>query len=356
MILSWRNLGLSTFACASVAAIVLACGSKGSTFPDDGTLPTGTFSDGSFGEATPGQDLYANDPPPPWCGPDSGTPAPPILGTEDCPDDKNKPGCACDKVGDKAPCWTGLRKQRNLGICKDGVATCIAKNETLNVWGECEGEVLPVPNATGGQGCGCFSVGTWDITNTSPCLRLDSGTYYAYSTVYSDGKATFCGEPTGTNPATISPQGVAPAGIWSPNTLKVDCAGTFKLCFRIRQGDFNNPSTNDCILGETCTDEITFTTANQVQSLPDLKTWAGTDTACANKWENPTITPDNKSPGYGEMIVKGKTVHCDDVGAQSSGDFVFHRVEYCPRMCRNPANATDPICQTCQLAGKGSFN
>jgi hypothetical protein len=354
MILSWRNLGLSAFVSAGVATIILACGSdKGSTFNDGTTPGVGTFDDGSFGgDSGPGPDLTLNDPFPPWCGPDSGTPGPQIQGTEQCPSDKNLPGCGCDTPGQTAPCWTGLRRERGLGVCKDGTATCVKRTEVLNVWGDCVGETLPASDAGAGKdGCGCFSVGTWDIKNTSPCIRNDGSNYWAYSTVYNPGGTpTFCGEPTGTNPATISPAGTAPAGVWSANSLKVDCAGTFTLCFKIRQGDINNPQAGDCTLGEVCTDNLTYPTAGVTQDLPDLKTWAGTDYACAQKWET---VPDNTSPGYGEMIVKGQSFTCDQIGG---GDYVFHRIEYCPRMCRNGANPTAPECQTCQLRGTGTFN
>jgi hypothetical protein len=339
-----------------VAAIVLACGSKESKFTDGPSSP-GTFDDGSFanGEGGSGPDITKNDPFPPWCGPDAGAP-PQIGGTEQCPDDKNLPGCGCDEPGKTAPCWTGLRKQRNLGVCKDGTTTCQPKNETLNVWGDCVGEVLPQPDGKGSAACGCFSVGTWSITNESPCIHEPSpGTYYAYSAVYdqSTQKTVNCGQ---LGPTDYVPQGTVPTGTWSPNTLKVDCAGTFTLCYKIRQGDFNNPQPTDCTLGQICTDAIDYVQANVEQKLPDLKTWAGGDPQCAFRWEDPSITPDDKSPGYGEMIVKGRSVHCDAIDDGAGNDFVFNRVEYCPRICRNNAHPEMEICQTCQLSGQGSFH
>ena len=348
MILTSRNLLLSILACGSVAAIVIACGSDESKF-DDGTIGPAVFPEAGFGDgsAGPSDDLYKNDPPPPWCGPDAGTPLPPIGGTEECPDDKNKPGCGCATPGEEASCWTGLRKHRNLGICKDGRTKCMPKNETTNVWGPCEGEVLPVPDGKGAEACSCFSVGEWKIANTSPCLWNQGGGYYAYSTVFKDGKATYCGpEPE------VAPPGTAPPGIWSTNTLKVDCAGTFRLCFRIRAGDYNNPKSDDCILGEVCTD-ADYKEANVEQQLPDLATWAGKDPACAKKWESDT--PENVSPGYGEMIVKGQTVRCDAIDDGAGNDFVFHRVQYCPRSCRKPENESKEECVACQLAGRGTF-
>ncbi len=348
MILSSRNLLLSILACGSVAAIVIACGSDESKF-GDGSIGPAVFPEAGFGEggASPDDDLYKNDPLPKWCGPDGGDTLPPITGTEDCPSDKNKPGCGCENVGEEANCWTGFRKDRNLGICKDGRTKCVAKNENSNVWGPCEGQVLPKPDGKGAEACSCFSVGEWKIANTSPCLRQQGAGYYAYSTVLDSGKATYCG-PDGP----IAPEGTAPPGIWSTNTLTVDCAGHFKLCFRIRAGDYDHPKADDCILGEVCTD-ADYKEANVEQQLPDLPTWAGKDNACAKKWESDT--PENVSPGYGEMVVKGETVRCEAINDGNGNEFVFHRVQYCARSCRNPANANNPECVQCQLAGKGKF-
>ena len=350
MILSSRKLLLSFLACGSVAAVVIACGSDESKF-DDGDIGPAVFPEaGSLGDggANPSDDLYKNDPPPPWCGPEGQPEPPPITGTEECPSDKNKPGCGCETPGETQPCWTGLRKHRKLGICKDGVAKCMPRNETSNVWGPCEGQVLPQPDAKGAEACSCFSVGEWKIANTSPCLWSPSaGNYYAYSTVLKDGLATYCKD------GEVAPPNTAPPGIWSTNTLKVDCAGKFNLCFRIRAGDYNNPKADDCILGEVCTGEVEYKEANVEQTLPDLATWAGKDNACAKKWESDT--PANVSPGYGEMIVKGQTVRCDAIDDGAGNDFVFHRVQYCPRSCRDTANENNPECLACQLAGKGTF-
>jgi hypothetical protein len=347
MSLSSRNILFTILACGSVAAIIVACGSEGSKF-DDGRPPTGLFSDGSFDpDSRGGPDLYANDPPPPWCGPPGEEP-PPIGGTEECPDDKNKPGCGCKTVGEEAPCWTGLRRHRNLGRCKDGRTKCIAKSETQNVWGDCVGEVLPDPNGKGADACRCFSVGIWNIENTSPCLRQQSGTYWAHSTVQSGNTVGGCDVSSPVAP------GTAPAGIWSKNSLIVDCAGAYKLCFRIRAGVYENPSPTDCILGEVCTN-VDYKEANVEQPLPDLPTWAGKDNACAKKWE--FDTPEDKSPGYGEMIVYGKTVRCDEI-AENGQEYVFHRVKYCPRICRpsHPNyNPSHPECADCQLKGSGKF-
>ncbi len=339
-----------------VAGLVIACGTEDESKFKDGELDanTGFNVDGSFdpdAKASP-DDLYKNDPLPKYCGPDGGgTPPPPIGGTEDCPDDKNKPGCFCTTPGEKKACWTGLRKHRNIGICHDGETTCLAKNETENVWGPCEGQQLPNPTATKGkEACMCFSAGQWKIANLSPCISQytfqgQPTTYYAMSTIPAAGGGYEC--PYKNQP----PPYAVPGQDWSTDTLNVDCEGHFRLCFRIRAGDFKNPQGSDCILGEVCA-ESDYIKKNVEQPWPNLPGWVGADTACAAKWET---TPEDKSPGYGEMIVKGQSVLCDNIDDGNGGDLVFNRVEYCPRMCRNGQNPDHPACKSCQTSGQGQF-
>lgn len=347
------GLAIGFVSIVSGVTILAACGNEGSEFSGTGPGDGGNNSvpDGGFGSSGGGEqdaDLYANDPPPKWCGPDGGDPAPPQPGgTEECPDDKNKPGCPCDTLGEKKACWTGLRKNRGLGVCKDGVATCVGKNENTNVWGPCEGEVLPTPGATlGKDACGCFSAGQWKIANLSPCtLQYTDGTgtqVNAESTI-PNGNVANC-PPT--NPPTA-----APTEDWSTDTVNVDCAGHFKLCLRIRQGVFESPSANDCLLGEVCT-ESDYKTANVEQAWPNLPGWLGTDKACAKKWND---TPETSSPGYAEMIVKGESVRCDVIDDGKGNDLLFNRIKYCPRSCNDSANANQPECVKCQLSGQGQF-
>src|SRR5262245_14556904 len=91
--------------------------------------------------------FYIQDPPPMYCSLDGGTipPPPPPGGTLECPDDKNREGCECPTEGMTAACWPGARKNRNLGICKDGTTTCRRTAELQLTWGPCVGYVLPVP-------------------------------------------------------------------------------------------------------------------------------------------------------------------------------------------------------------------
>jgi hypothetical protein len=368
MNLSSRNIVLSGLGFAFVGAIVIACGTEdSSTFPPPGSSGSSgnpIFEDSGFGEAGPDPGIdVSKDPFPKWCGPDAGAKPTIITGTEECPDDKNLPGCGCNRVGDTAACWTGLRKDRNLGQCKDGTTTCRPKNETTNVWGPCEGQVLPKPGGKGAEACSCFSAGIWKLENTSPCMRQLGGEYWAHSTVQDYPAAGQVGYCTQTENAAPGELPNAPGKSWSRNTLKVDCSGTFHLCFKIRQGDYTNPQATDCVIGEVCVD-AEYLEAGVEQSLPPLPLWTGGASAdakaCAKKWEGDT--PSDKSPGYGEMIVKGSTVWCNAIDDGSGNEFVFNRVQYCPRICRptNPADQggyqpTHPECVKCQLAGKGEF-
>ncbi len=335
--------GLAAMCLVGFAATPACSSDDGSQFDDAGSsgglVPDGAF--GTFGDAgKPDVDQYANDPPAPWCGP-AGQPQPPQPGgTLECPDDKNKPGCPCSKEGETAPCWTGLRKQRHLGACKDGVATCQRLNETYKGWSACEGQVLPKAGATkGAAACSCFSAGQWKIDNTSPCfIDYSAGQTYAVSTVVDGAGKASC--PTVAN----TPPPAVPGSPWSKNSLKVDCAGKFKLCYTLKAGSFDAPSAADCVLATTCT-ETTYDKENVEQPFPDLPAWVSTDTACAKKFKD--------SGGYGEMTVVGESVRCDKIDDGSGKALVFNRVRYCELACN--ANPTLPQCKDCQQGGSGSF-
>lgn len=359
-------VGLVSF--LGVAAVIVACGSEGSEF-DDGQN-TNLFPDSGFAEGGggPDVDLYANDPPPRWCGPAGGPAAPPMPGgTEECPDDKNKPGCACSTPGETAPCWTGLRKHRNLGICKDGVTECKPRNETSFAWGPCEGQVLPDTTATKGpQACMCFSQGKWQIDNLSPCFVEYNGTdWYGVSTVPLDSppappNSFGCPEiPQDSSP----PPSTGGVTTWSTNSLNVDCAGTFELCYTLKAGAFKTVAEapeplDDCVVAEVCTTGF-YPTPNVDTPFPPLKAWV-TDGSqakkdCVKKWET-------ESGGYGEMSVKGESVLCDKIGNDTGGKYVFNRVKYCPTYC-NPLSGRydetkkdNPECQGCLNGASGVFD
>ena len=333
----------------SVIGVALAAcgddgGSKFGDGTDSGTDPTlfeGGFGS-SDGSAVDGGNPYANDPPPMYCVLDGGAAPPPPTGTADCPSDKNKPGCPCDTQGATAACWTGLRKNRNLGQCKDGTTTCQKHGEIGLTWGDCTGEVLPQMGATKGKpACQCFSAGQWKLSNTSPCFYQFGGSTdnYAASTVEMGGAAQCQALPA--NPMPPPPK---PSSDWSTDTVTVDCAGHFKLCYEIKAGDYANPLPADCSVSKVCV-EGDYPKEGVETPFPNLPAWVGSSTTCANQFV--------KSGGYGEMTVVGEDILCDKIDDGKGNAFVFNRVKYCPLSCNT--NPSDPMCMNCQQGGSGSF-
>lgn len=273
------------------------------------------------------EDFFDNDPPPKSCD-GGGKPPPAPGGTPECPDDKNLEGCSCPAAGATAACWPGLRKNRNHGICHDGMTTCQLTGENDLAWGPCVGAQLP--NAMTGKGaCGCFSGGHWAIANLSPCFFTMNGTTVAVSTVVQGGM-----------PVCPPDANAPPPQPWSTDTLQVDCTGNFKLCYTIKAGDGKNPQPGDCTVVEVCTQGY-YSPANAVVPLPDLPSWltGPAQDACVQQFVS--------GGGYGEMSVTGQSDECEMV------DKVFQHVTYCPLACNMDPNA--PGCAGCMPGGGGSF-
>ena len=349
------SVALALAAIGSVTFVVAACGSSpDSTFSEglDGSPPT-FDTEGGLGNAKPDSgDPFAKDPPPMYCVLPGQAAPPRPGGTEACPDDKNKPGCGCTTLGEEADCWTGLRVNRKLGQCKDGRTKCIQVDENTKAWGPCEGEVLPSAGQTKGKAaCKCFSLGQWKLANMSPCFRTYGGdsNVYAVSTV-TDGTGAN-NRPVGESdcpsvPQNSSPPPPKPSSDWSTDTLKVDCAGHFKLCYELKAGKFETPLPTDCSLAKVCV-EADYPKENVEQAFPPLPAWTSPNTACAAQWTT--------SGGYGEMTVVGESVLCDKVDDGAGNSFVFNRVKYCPSTCQLPKNAMNPECINCQQGGSGTF-
>lgn len=278
--------------------------------------------------ATDPDAFWATDPPPPVCQGGSQPPVP--GGTPECPDDKNREGCSCTTPGATAPCWPGLRKNRNRGQCRDGTTVCQASGEVAAKWGGCNGFVLPEPNATtGAQACLCFTSGYWNIENLSPCFLSDETKKVVQAT-------SKCPSGNFTLPAP------KPSEPWSKSTLKVDCAGKFKLCYTLRAGDGAAPKASDCVIQKLCLD-VVYEKANVEQQLPVLEAWA-TD----SPEENACATQFASIGGYGEMSVVGESAECDQIP-----DKVFNVVKYCPLACAKDASL--PGCDKCKAGQGGAF-
>lgn len=327
---------LISFALAPVFACSSAPRYSGPSANADGgggTNAPGLFVDGAAPRDVQysANEVWADDPPPEWCGPANSAKKPPEPGgTPECPGDKNKEGCPCTKVGETASCFPGKRVNRNLGVCKDGKTTCIQDGEFGRVWSPCEDFVLPSAGATKGkEACKCFSEGQWKLDNLSPCLITESsGTYYASSA-----------ECTGS----VAPPKTKPSTPWSKNTLRVDCAGHFKLCYTIKAGSVKTASNADCTVTSVCT-EADYVEAGKEQAFPALPAWLSTDSACVEQFL--------KEGGYGEMSVVGESVLCDDV-SDNGKPLVFQRAGYCPMDCDTRPNDAD--CKGCSAGGSGSF-
>jgi len=315
-------------------AVVLAGGACSSSNGRGGPGIDG----GAAEDLLPIPDAYFVDEPAPMCALDGTVfpPPPPPGGTDECPADKNREGCECPTEGASASCWPGARKNRGLGICKDGMTTCTRVGELSLVWGPCDGYVLPDPNATdGARACKCFSHGSWKLDNLSPCFIGDSsggpaGSGGAISTVPGTGGTYVC-------PADISTK---PTANWATDTVTADCSGRFKLCLTLKAGAAATPKTTDCIVSTTCVTGD-YIDVNKAQAFPPLPAWItnSSQTACAQKFAT--------SGGYGEMSVDGETVTCDKFNR------VFNRVGYCPLSCNT--NPTDPACAMCAQGGSGNF-
>ena len=253
-------------------------------------------------------------------------------GTDECPADKNREGCSCDQVGERAACWPGLRANRNRGVCRDGTTVCQASGE----WGPCVNPTLPFDGFETGPGtCGCMSMALWEIDNVSPCfVTYSAGGVWAVST-YIDGSGGLrCPDLPGNAVAPPVPQ----AGQdWSTHRFTADCAGSYSLCYVLKGGDSENPSASDCVVAKSCSDSVWYDTPGMVKEMPPLPSWTGADPACAQSFRD--------QGGYGERQITGLTSECQDVSTVPGEPYILGRQPYCPMRCF--ANPTGPGCAPC---------
>lgn len=311
-----------------IALAVLGCNSNTTTGGDD---LGGYWAD--LRGAPDLRDITGTDPFPMYCVFDGGTGShPPVTGTADCPSDKNVEGCPCDRPGDTAKCWPGHRKNRNLGLCTDGTATCKPAGELASTWGPCVGAVLPVEGAHGKAACECFSLGRWAIENLGICFGSKKvgdppGNNGAWAAGLVGGKLDCDNKPA----------------VWSKDTVKADCVGHFKLCYTLKAGNADSPQPTDCEVGHSCT-EGDYSQENVTQDFKALPYWEAKgdpQIACAQKFA--------ATGGYGEMSVVGTTLLCDMLNKP------FNRVNYCPLKCNMAGHENDPDCKGCMAGGSGDF-
>jgi hypothetical protein len=181
--------------------------------------------------------------------------------------------------------------------------------------------------------CPCFRKGWWKIDNLEPCFFMLTGddggvTQGAISTLQVDGGGAMC-------PSDFS---AAPAD-WSTDSLQVDCAGTYQLCYTLKAGDPQSPQPTDCVVAESCVTAVYPGAGHSVNDLvpvADLPGWlsAASASACVTRLTN--------SGGYGEMSANGQSDGCGSV------DLTFQHVTYCPVTCGSG-------CPSCTAGGGGSF-
>jgi hypothetical protein len=66
-------------------------------------------------------------------------------------------GCDC-AIGSMRSCYTGPAGSSGVGICHDGVETCVPRDPAGAMWGPCEGEGLPEPDRCDGVDYSCTGV------------------------------------------------------------------------------------------------------------------------------------------------------------------------------------------------------
>jgi hypothetical protein len=125
---------------------------------------------------------------------------------------------------------------------------------------------------------------------------------------------------------------------WSSDTLKVDCAGHYKLCYAIGAGDKDTPGADVCTAARTCV-EVDYLEPGVETKLPDLPGWYSNDAACASRIA--------EGGGWTEMTVLGQSYACDVVDDGHGQPYVFAKTGICPLKCTDPAHQNDAGCSTC---------
>ncbi|MEY4581225.1 MAG: hypothetical protein RL701_5928 [Pseudomonadota bacterium] len=279
--------------------------------------------------------FFIDDPTPPMCDADGERVASENVHDPipDCPEDKNREGCPCDKPGRTASCWPGKRMHRNRGQCHDGVATCQETIEFGATWGPCRGYQLPEDFATEGPAaCRCFSSGEWALENLVPCIYEREAELFVTSSIPDGAGSYYCDEDL---PA---------SSVWTASTLSVECAGQFRLCYALKAGDVEHPKPDDCTVERLCVDTW-YPDPDVPQNLPDLPGWRAPDDACTRRFV--------ESGGYGEMSVLGLSAECDAVDDGQGAPYVFKRTRYCATHCVN--SPEKPECKACGTGVSGHF-
>ena len=156
---------------------------------------------------------------------------------EDC-DGATDEDCTCS-TGAQQPCYSGPPGSAGTGLCESGVQTCEG-----NAWGECNGEVLPLPESCDTKDNDCD--GKADNLDT-PCIAEDHLGECRKGSLQCGAKGSVCAP--------------APASAEICDTLDNDCDGVADN-FPTNQG-------GSCMLG----------------ACPGVKTCFGGDLLCMGPFE-----------------------------------------------------------------------
>ncbi|HEX6243436.1 MAG TPA: hypothetical protein VFZ61_21130, partial [Polyangiales bacterium] len=121
-----------------------------------------------------------------------------------------------------------------------------------------------------------------------------------------------------------------PRDAWSAQRISSPCAGQGTLVLRVRQGEADEPQSDDCIIAEQRL-EFDYAEKGETLTLPSLAAWSAQDQACARAYE--------EQGGYLEFRVESDEVGCGKDGVSA------RYVNQCPVKCDTDPDA--PGCEDC---------
>ncbi len=221
-----------------------------------------------------------------------------------CGTDEDQQGCGCDSVGAMRACYGGPAGTRAVGLCADGMQTCVAREMTSEgflspgVWGACGGDVRPAAAEQCGDGM------DHDCNGASGCSDLACATETACQKECQPGE---------TRPCYTGPASTAGVGACHPGRESCSAAGKWDgTCSgQVTPGSQESFTTcndnidNDCNGRKDCQDFFclvvssscapTICTAGAMQACYDGP--AGTDGVAACHGGMQTCASDGKSWG-----------------------------------------------------------
>jgi hypothetical protein len=168
----------------------------------------------------------------------------------------------------------------------------------------------------------------WDVDNITICGVESSSDPVRAPLLYSTSMSAACENYGDTFPQPV------PRTPWSKQRIRSTCAGSGELCVTLKQGDWEHPGADDCVLARKCT-PFTYNGENKVLELPPIEAWSVTDSACAYKFE--------ANDGYLEFE-NDSQLGCTPV----------EQKRVCPLSCARDHSTAE--CQACLREVEGTFS